>query len=287
MRGFWVSAAAFAALASFTASASVVAFPDNIFLPDDRQPVSRFREPSRWVGKLELPHGSACTATLVHKDLILTAAHCVVDKETQTIRQGTYKFRLGLTAGKARVSSGVTQVWIGSTTPSERRITDWAILRLARPLGERYGWVEIEDVDLKGIIDQDLLWIVGYSSGYRDGLTASVESSCRFTVAQETGTFLHDCDTLPGVSGAPMFVRGGAPGAKSSFRIVAINVASRRIDDPLVPLEKYEHHFANQAVPASSFLPTLREIIAEAEGAEAATKPEPRQNEGGEKVGSP
>lgn len=237
--------------------------PENVFAPDDRKPTHGTQAPSRWIGQLILPSGGMCTATLVYSDLILTAAHCVINKKATALRGGIFRFRLGVTRGRAVDESDVSDVWTGTLNTSAQRASDWAILRLKKPLGEVYGWMGVHASDLEALLGQDVIGITGYSTAYRAGQTASAEFGCRFTVARQNGTFLHDCDTLPGISGAPMYrVLRDEGGIEHSF-IVAINVASPKDShgNPYVGIS-YSDKYANIAVPTAGVMSKLRELVA-------------------------
>jgi protease YdgD len=246
---------------SSRAFALVSPISENIFSPDDRKPGLSADGPMRFTGKLTLPDGAGCTAVLVARDLILTAAHCVIDRTTGTIDQGDYRFDLSLIGGKAVARSGVSWIWYGTNNPGAHRGSDWAILRLKEALGETYGWMGVSAFDLKDIFDQDVIGVTGYASRYKKGKTASVEYGCRFTAARSDGTFLHDCDTLPGVSGAPIFRVTKDQQGSIQYTLVAINVASPKdsAGEPYIGID-YSAKYANIAVPATSFVATLEAI---------------------------
>lgn len=261
MKGFGVLVVLILAFSS-RAFALVSSISENVFAPDDRRPGLAAEGSLRWSGKLISPDGGACTASLVGRDLILTAAHCVINRKTGAVDKGTYRFKLSLIRGEASAESGVRYVWFGTRAPSDHRASDWAILRLSKALGDQYGWMGVNAFDLKTIIDQDVIGVTGYASRYQDGKTASVEFGCRFTVANSDGSFLHDCDTLPGVSGAPIYRFNLDGGGVPHYYVVAINVASPKDSrgNPYIGID-YSDKYANIAVPATSFIATLKAII--------------------------
>lgn len=255
--------ASFALWRAEIAQAAPPSFGENVFKPDDRRPVRAVRAPSKWIGKLVGPGGGGCTAGLVGPDLILTAAHCVIDESRNAVQRGSYKFHYGLVGGRAVATSGITRIWYGTTHPKAQRVDDWAILRLKKPLGARYGWMGVKDIDLSQHLDEKNIGVTGYTSRYLRGQTASVVQGCSFKRQMGSGTVLHDCDTLPGNSGAPMYrAEKGKDGIVRYF-VVAIHAASHRDaqNDAYIGVD-YADGRANIAVPAKQFLPTLEKALA-------------------------
>lgn len=217
----------------------------NVFGADDRVALTSTRYPWRTIGKID----SGCTATLVGKNLALTAAHCVL--EGGSLRY-IGNFRPNYIDGMSADSSWVKRVWWGTRYPDSNRGDDWAILQLDDNLGDTYGWM--------GVASESRTYVTmaGYSGDFKGGQTAGVHVDCRFR--DTLGSFwLHDCDTSRGSSGGPMFYLNG-----DSATIVAINVAERRNGgDSSLFLDWYETDHANIAVPASAFLSKLRELKGE------------------------
>lgn len=56
-----------------------VATVKNVFGVDDRMAITSTGTPWRMIGRLS----NGCTGTLVGRDLVLTAAHCVYDRDAQ------------------------------------------------------------------------------------------------------------------------------------------------------------------------------------------------------------
>lgn len=245
-------------------SASFAA-PANVFGDEPRLPVTEVSGPSKWIGRLQLPGGGWCTAGLVHKDLILTAGHCMMTPDGKFI-PGRYQFQFGYINGRANESSDVTWFWWGGGAnfrgSSEN---DWAIGVLAKPLGSKYGWMgyralELEDYDLQ------VVGLTGYSSDFRGGQTAAVQWGCGFRGYQSSGMVRTDCSTSVGASGSPIYRKVTYPGGRTGYEVIGVWVSEYRDggERSLVGIPYSDAH-ANMVVPARQFVPTLLRIIAERE----------------------
>ncbi len=214
----------------------------NVFGADNRQEITSSQYPWRTIGKID----SGCTATLVWKNLAVTAAHCVV--EDGKLKYLGY-FRPNYMNGSSQDSSWITRVTWGTGTPEINRAADWAILELADNLGDRYGWMGTDSSP------RHYVATAGYSEDFQGGQTAGVHVDCNFT--DKSGAFwLHNCDTARGSSGGPMFYEQG-----SAAYIVALNVAERRNGgETSLHLNSYDAAHANIAVPVSTFAAKLKEL---------------------------
>lgn len=94
---------------------------------------------------------------------------------------------------------------------------DWAILKIDRPLGDNYGYLGwrrlnlTDDKVLGKTINQ--VRLAGYSGDFPDpnngGQTAGVHAGCNIlgtpTQGRLKGLLFHQCDSMGGASGSPMF----------------------------------------------------------------------------------
>lgn len=178
----------------------------NVFTGNKRGKVTSTKYPWSTIGRLDLPSGGLCTASLVGPDLILTNAHCVIDKVKQKLVEGNIVFRPNFTDGASTYSSGITRAWWGSNTPSASgsKPGDWAILRLEKRLGDTLGWLGTRVLPDPRIAS---LYAVGYSGDFDNASSASWETGCTITSGITSfGLFPHNCSNSRGASGSPMFI---------------------------------------------------------------------------------
>jgi hypothetical protein len=102
---------------------------------------------------------------------------------------------------------------------------DWALLKLDRPLGMKYGTLGLAFLDSAALMDspfQNELVMVGYSGDAPEaapGYTATAHLGCSIVDEQQEVIF-HECDTYGGSSGGPILALvDGEP------RIVAVNAS--------------------------------------------------------------
>ncbi len=226
----------------------------NIFGEDGRQPITTRDYPWSTIGKL---FDANCTGTLVAKDLVLTAAHCVIDESTQEVRSDITSFKVNLVSGEAPAEAGISHVWWGTNNPNNFRHSDWAILRLKEALGEKYGWLGIRRTTVETFPSE--LTVAGYSADYDNGQTATVHHNCatrnRFV---DQGFVLHDCDSTRGASGGPALRM-----YNNELSIYGIHVAERRYDsDTSLHIDEYDDEYGNIVIPSTGFLDKVMEILA-------------------------
>lgn len=225
----------------------------NVFGKNDKKIVSTSERQFQLIGKLVTPNGT-CTASLVWKNLVLTAAHCViVDGE---LVKGKFTFLLGESDGNAVAESEITHAWWGTTQPDTRRSRDWAILKLDKPLGEEYGyfgWKSSTPENLTNMMQ------AGYGGLFYKGSEMTGVKNCSFQkIFNSTGVIYHDCDSSRGDSGSPLFTC--SKGSKSQCSIVALHVAEMRDGNTSQFVDEYSEEYANIAISTESFASKLLEL---------------------------
>jgi len=217
------------------------------------------------VGALKHPSGNRCTASYIGKNLILTAAHCIMKEDKDELIKGDYLFEhIRLPNGEYWDSRTIKrfhfielkQIENGGLSAAENH---WAILEMSSPIhpdsrtfGMRYPGDSKYDVYHDSNYN---LSIVGFSPLFNDDsleLTFS-ESGCEIRQHLRDGKLaLHTCDSGPRDSGAPLYkCLEGEYGEWSKCYIIAIHVAAYSEDGIHFPRYLMEH--ANLAVTMRSF----------------------------------
>jgi V8-like Glu-specific endopeptidase len=232
--------------------APAYAFHENVFQNDSRQPLIAETAPWSAIGKLVSPEGTYCTATLVARNLILTAAHCIMKNGAYIPRAYTFVPRYSH-GGDSK--STINHFWWGTTDPENWRGQDWAIARLDTALGDTYGWMGVRNSEASELMMLNKNYYMGaYNEDYQKGEIATWEKGFHFrgNISSE-GYLLHDADMSRGASGAAIFAFDDALKPDSNH-VVAISVAEFRDggSKSLVGVPYTDGH-ANIAVPSSAF----------------------------------
>lgn len=171
--------------------------------PDNRVPLNPRIGAYQKILHLE----GGCTASLVGRGLVLTAAHCL--KRFLHVVNGRHEFRhfprvfAGYTAPNNYLDSArVTYARWGSLNFQGQDFDDWALLKLDKHLGDRFGWFGVlGNLPLNSHFNFNLV-LAGYSTD-RFGLTGHI--GCNITNHETNNRLIHNCDLTPGASGAPLF----------------------------------------------------------------------------------
>jgi protease YdgD len=200
---------------------------DHYFGHDDRVFMDTAAAPWDAVGQIELESGGACTATLIADDVLITAAHCIDDDGTIDARAVFYT---GYDRSGGPLEARVIDYFIDPNWNEERFSstddfdgTDWALLRINRPLGAQIGHVGVrglvQTAGNRGALRAEL-----YQAGYSwdTGAHLSGNIGCQMVEVFNDNTMSHNCDTTRGDSGSPFMVREGnryfVVGTDSNFR---------------------------------------------------------------------
>jgi protease YdgD len=158
------------------------------------------------VGKLVLGERGFCTATLIAPDLVLTAAHCLYDRETGArTPDALISFQAGLRNGRAEAYRAVARAvahpdFIYSGAEDVDRVAvDLALVQLDRPIRLPQLLPFATDARPES---GDRVSVVSYAQDRAD--VPSIEEDCAVLSTAREALVL-TCDIDFGSSGAPVF----------------------------------------------------------------------------------
>lgn len=164
------------------------------------------------------------------------------------------KFHPGYRGGRSEFSSGGASFSFGAMHTTSSGATDWAIIRLNSPLGEKYGYLGTQALPINDLLGKSVT-LVGYNSDFMQAQSAGVHANCRFRGQRSDRMLKHDCDTSRGSSGSSIVSL-----VNDSPTIVGLNSAELRDGDTSQIGIPYSDATTNLAVSPAEFNAKLIEL---------------------------
>ncbi|WP_133487618.1 trypsin-like serine peptidase [Aliiroseovarius marinus] len=221
-------------LVAFLAAALLLAGPLGASDPSPLRTLMTGDDSKGWegVGRLNIGGGSFCTGSLIDENLVLTAAHCLFDRDSgERFKLSEIEFLAGWRGGRASAYRGVRRAVVHPDfefTPEKgptRVATDLALLELDKPIRN------MSVTPFKTFSRPRKGAEVGVVSYAHDRMESpSLQETCK-VLARQGGALVLSCIVDYGSSGAPVFViEGGEP------RIVSVISAKAMVRDIPVSL---------------------------------------------------
>ena len=226
------------------------------FAPDQRH-LAPNRAPFTALARTHAHGGVGCGA-LIGPDLLLTCAHCISNPQFQVYDDVEIEFGVGFEP-VSRTALLKEAIVSKSTDASIEGGQDWAIVRLDRPLGAYYGWLDCRYLTDSEWRDQEVE-LLGYCSCPDEARPqfGQMDRPYRCTGAvSDVGSdiLFHNCAMWGGTSGAPLLAKTG-----TDYKVVGVNFAAVDLAGEALShgfRDTYKKEWANLAIPARQWRTAL------------------------------
>lgn len=201
-----------------------------LFGKDDRIFVVPESMPWSAVGKLTFRGAGHCSGAMVSASVVLTAAHCLFTERDGGMLDPPVSFFAGYHMGQYVADAEVVSYWVSTDydymsflNTSEMDGLDYAFVLLSRPIGEQVGHFSVHELmadEIESAVSQEWEKITqaGYSGDTEYQLSAHI--GCLIVDYYSDNTISHECDTLPGDSGSPIFIE-----REGRYEVIALDSA--------------------------------------------------------------
>ncbi|WP_271271868.1 trypsin-like serine peptidase [Aliamphritea hakodatensis] len=187
---------------------------DQQYIYSPRVVVSGDVFPWRAIGRINLAGRGYCTATLIARDVVLTAAHCLWNRDMGRWYPLQYlKFVVGMNGKNVQAVAGIKRMLVSrafsaavsqAAKPWLDVRSDWALLRLDKPLGDMLGSVSLA-TGMRPSVGMPVVH-AGYRYDRQEVLT--VQQRCVITGIYDRQRLLRsNCQSGYGDSGGPLLFR--------------------------------------------------------------------------------
>ena len=152
---------------------------------------------SRSVGWIKVDDKNFCTGFLVGADLMLTSLHCI-SGDPDKIRTSRFKIYFEYLKPK---KTGPISSTVKSVVAINKEL-DFILLKLHVPLGEEFGWLQLNNTPLKGRTEK--VMVIQHPKGRAKELVKKNSH----VVRSYPQVIHYTSDTEVGSSGAPVFLQG-------------------------------------------------------------------------------